>query len=556
MSDGAQRDSLKVERDRFVAFAFAAADLLIQVDAEGVVRFASGAAMGMTRRRLDALVGTSFADLLSPGDRTFARALLDQLSPGARLEPVLVRLARDRTADTVVQLGACRLPGDASQYQVTLSTVRGGADADALASADPVTGLLDGDSFQKVAQARIEAAAAAGQDVKMTLLELDGVPEDMPETEPMMAEIGAYLRAHSIGGMSAGRLDAEKYGVIHREGVDGEQLKIEIGRIARESAPAGVAIAVASATLDLTSGDLPPADAGKALAFALNSFITSAGDGFSLDQLARNVSSLMSQTVDRMSALRRQIDERRFSIVFQPIVSLADRTAHHFEVLARFSESADTGGTIAFAEQVHMVKELDMEIARQSVQCLRTRLSDGMPVQLAVNLSARSLESDAFVKELFDLLLPTSEGVRRHLLFEVTESSQITRMEQVHNVISRLRGLALRVCLDDFGQGAASFQYIQAFDVDFVKIDGAYVRRALDQPKDRAIVRAIIGLCRDLGVGTIAEMIETEEQAAALVELGASYGQGYLFGRPSEEPVAPAPPRSQQKKKIVGARKR
>jgi EAL domain-containing protein (putative c-di-GMP-specific phosphodiesterase class I)/PAS domain-containing protein len=555
MSDGAQRDNLKVERDRFVAFAFAAADLLIQVDGDGIVRFASGAAMGMTRRRLDALVGTSFIDLLSPSDRAFARTLLQELTPGARLEPVLVRLSRERTSDSVVQLGACRLPGDGSQYQVTLSTVRGGTDADALASADPVTGLLDSESFQSVAQARIEAAAEAGQDVKMTLLELNGVPEDMPETVPMMAEIGAYLRAHSIGGMSAGRLDAEKYGVLHGNGVDSEVLKEQIGRIARDNAPAGVAIAVASATLDLTSGDLPAADAGKALAFALNSFITSAGDGFSLDQLARNVSNLMSQTVDRMSALRKQIDERRFSIVFQPIVGLTDRKAHHFEVLARFTDTADTGGTIAFAEQVHMVKELDLEIARQSVERLRQRIGDGMPVELAVNLSARSLESEAFVKELFDLLLPTSDGVRRHLLFEVTESSEITRMEQVHNVITRLRGLDLRVCLDDFGQGAASFQYIQAFDVDFVKIDGAYVRRALDQPKDRAIVRAMIGLCRDLGVGTIAEMIETEEQAAALIELGAGFGQGYLFGRPAEEPVAPAPPKPAQKRKIVGARK-
>jgi EAL domain-containing protein (putative c-di-GMP-specific phosphodiesterase class I) len=98
-----------------------------------------------------------------------------------------------------------------------------------------------------------------------------------------------------------------------------------------------------------------------------------------------------------------------------------------------------------------------------------------------------------------------------------------------------LQTRGVRICLDDFGAGAASFHYLNALPADFVKIDGRYVRNATANRRDRAFLKAIAKLCRELGTATIAEMVETEAQAAAMTDLGIGYGQGYLFGRPSPD---------------------
>ena len=109
--------------------------------------------------------------------------------------------------------------------------------------------------------------------------------------------------------------------------------------------------------------------------------------------------------------------------------------------------------------------------------------------------------------------------------------------------IQELRAEGHKVCLDDFGVGAVAFEYLRALEVDFVKIDGSYVRDAMASKKGGHFLKAIGGLCRDLGIETVAEMIEAEAQVPFLVGCGIEYGQGHLFGRPAAKlvPTDPAP---------------
>ena len=88
------------------------------------------------------------------------------------------------------------------------------------------------------------------------------------------------------------------------------------------------------------------------------------------------------------------------------------------------------------------------------------------------------------------------------------------------------------MCLDDFGSGEAAFEYLRELEVDFVKIDGKYVVDVEKSSKDKAFLIAMSGLCRDLGIATIAEFVETEDTLAFLKECGVAYGQGYLFHKP------------------------
>jgi len=156
----------------------------------------------------------------------------------------------------------------------------------------------------------------------------------------------------------------------------------------------------------------------------------------------------------------------------------------------------------------------------------------GQRVDLAVNISGKSLDSDMFVEAMMKLLEPHA-NLSRHLLFEITESTAMTNLQRVDRILTGLRQAGYRICLDDFGAGASSFPYLQALSVDFVKIDGGYIARMSDSAKDRAILKAMVAMCRDLGIGMIAEMIERVEQGEDLREMGIAYGQGFLFGRPT-----------------------
>ena len=129
-------------------------------------------------------------------------------------------------------------------------------------------------------------------------------------------------------------------------------------------------------------------------------------------------------------------------------------------------------------------------------------------------------------------MLKPCDDIREELMFEVTESAKITDLDATNTVIQSIRGLGHHVCLDDFGAGAAAFQYLRALQVDYVKIDGIYVREALTKPNAPAFLRAMASLCKELGIETVGEFVETDEIAKFLVQVGVQFGQGYLFGKP------------------------
>ena len=102
----------------------------------------------------------------------------------------------------------------------------------------------------------------------------------------------------------------------------------------------------------------------------------------------------------------------------------------------------------------------------------------------------------------------------------------------MNNLIQSLRAASHVVCLDDFGAGAAAFQYLRALEVDVVKIDGVYVREALTKPRGKAFLKAMVGLCRDLDIAVVAEMVEDEKTVTFVRECGVQFAQGHLFGAP------------------------
>ncbi len=520
---------LRLDRDRFVAFAFASADLLIELEPDWRVATASGAVKSLWGRDAGAIVGKPFFDLVAARDRALVRHLAKGLPRSGRLDPVTIRLDHPSGVLPSVLMGCCALPSVPGRIFVTLTLLRGIGGEDA--PRDKATGLLAKEALLKAAS----ASSADGGDPRprhLALVRLDGLDKaahELPEAQAqnLMEEIGAVLRARSVGGDSAGRLGADEFGVVRLGAPDISALAQDVGEVMRGAGLREGAVETRVASLDLAVGQLDERDAAKAIAYAVKTFSDKSGGDFTLSSLKDGLSAVMSRTVAQFGDLRRVIEKGGFQLVFQPIVLIKDREVHHYEALSRFEDGKSPYEIITFGEEVGLIQELDLAVCRKALTELARTTGPGV----AVNVSGQSVQSEAFRSALTELLKPHA-ALRERFIFELTESAGIERVDEAVKFLDWLRAEGHAVCLDDFGAGAAAYNYLRHFDVDFVKIDGPFLKAALENERERALVQSICQLCEELGSHTIGEMIEDEAAAKTAARLGIKYGQGWLYGKP------------------------
>lgn len=174
-------------------------------------------------------------------------------------------------------------------------------------------------------------------------------------------------------------------------------------------------------------------------------------------------------------------------------------------------------------------------------------------MKFAVNVSGASLADDRYVEALLRMTASRPED-RKRLMVEVTESAAMAELDAANRRLGALRAAGIKVCIDDFGAGAASYDYLRALSVDAVKIDGRFVQNLDDDPRSQTMIAHLVGMCADLKVETIAEMIETQAIADILLNLGVDHGQGWLFGKAEAEPrtnLAPPEP-ARRRGEVVG----
>jgi EAL domain-containing protein (putative c-di-GMP-specific phosphodiesterase class I) len=169
-----------------------------------------------------------------------------------------------------------------------------------------------------------------------------------------------------------------------------------------------------------------------------------------------------------------------------------------------------------------------------AIDYLRSGNEEDRTHSVAVNLSAQSVSDERFVTARIDRLRE-NDDIRSQLLFEITESQRIDDLATTNKAIQTMRSAGHQICLDDFGVGETSLQHLRQLQIDVVKIDGSYVREAFTSPPSRHILKAIVNLCQDLNVKTVAEMVEDEKTVDFLLDCGVNYGQGYLFGKPNND---------------------
>ena len=531
-------DDLRSDRDRFVAFAFSAADAFLELDDDNKVIYAVGATQWLAGVTPDKLTDLSFLSMVSQEDRLLLEASLATAKRQGRFGPVNMRVLKQNSEPMRVAVFGTSLPTHQGHTFLALAAQRlvSTAQTPDAAALDAETGLLNKDAFSDVANEALKAGKAAGMNYNMTLIDMDGLDklkDKLGEAgEDLLHDISAHLQANSVNGASAGRIDDGKFGLVHEPGLDVAALEKSIEEKTKEADPTGEGMEVGAATVDLEA-TMSEEDNAKALLYTINKFSESKGD-FTIGELTEGYKTMMDETQEKIIAFKKTINAGDFDALYQPIVELSTRFVHHYEGLARLRVSgpeASPFAFITFAEEVGVIGDFDIAMTRKVANKIMTARQEGEILSVAVNISGRSIESPMFVDELHDYLKPCS-SIREELIFELTESSKIEDLETTNNIIQGIRELGHHVCLDDFGSGAAAYQYLRALEVDYVKIDGIYVQEALSTKNGKAFLKSMATLCTDININTVAEFIEDEETASFLQEIGVRYGQGYLFGKP------------------------
>jgi diguanylate cyclase (GGDEF)-like protein len=274
--------------------------------------------------------------------------------------------------------------------------------------------------------------------------------------------------------------------------------------------------------------------------------------------------------MDRRRRVERLVEEAleddRLEVHYQPVVQLATGRPTGVEALVRVRDRdgrlVSPGEFIEVAERVGLIVPMGAAVLDKACAEAASWSGNAAALTVAVNLSTRQLAQPDVVATV-EASLRRSGLAADRLVLEVTESAVVEDAEAALRAMTALKELGVRTAIDDFGTGYSSFLYLKRFPVDLLKIDRSFVAGMLESPDDAAIVASVVRLGRDVGLGLIAEGVETEAQRHRLVQLGCTDAQGYLFARPvpadelaaalagTERPLEPQPLRPRRGRPAV-----
>ena len=520
---------MSIAPHRLLGFAFASADLLMEVGPGEKITFAVGAAATLVGEAERSLIGHCWRDFVDPRDQELIEAVFVGVEGGARQGPVIARLVGAAPGGAAAfALSACKLPQNDGLISCALTR----AAAPSIGAGEG--GLHDRHSFETVTKSLFETARATGQDLELAFVEMaglkgveDGLPAD--QQAQLKARLAGALRAQSHGGAAAARLDEERFALVRATGENPDALTGRLSRLMCLVAEIGQ-VKFAARSLPL-KGDVAPSQIVRAIRYALDDFIRDGMEGAPALSLQDAVSQSVRLTLEKADALGSAVAERRFNLVYQPVVSLKTGDLHHHEVLVRFGDDASPFPMIRMAEELDLIEGLDFAIAERAVG----ELTADPKLKLAVNVSGRTIISPSFPAAM-KALIGGKKALKGRLVFEITESAAIEDLALADRHIQALRALGCTVCLDDFGAGAASLAYLQQLSLDMVKIDGRYIRELQHGGRESTFIRHLVSMCAELSVQTLAEMVETTAAEEAVRRAGVDYAQGYLYGAPAARP--------------------
>jgi len=251
--------------------------------------------------------------------------------------------------------------------------------------------------------------------------------------------------------------------------------------------------------------------------------------------------SVRHEEMKWVSRITNAVEENRLELFYQPIIGIGKSTAKsrgHYELLLRMrdenGEIVNPDQFIPAAERYNLMSTLDRWVVHEALSQLADRNSEAENARftLAINLSGTSLSEDRFLEFVIEEL-EKSKLPNGAICFEITETAAISNLSRVIHFMQALKKLGCKFSLDDFGSGLSSFTYLKNLPVDYLKIDGQFIRNVAEDQVDESMVKAINEVGRAMGIETIAERVETKAVLDKLSDIGIEFAQGYYIARPT-----------------------
>ena len=535
-------------------------DGVITTDANSNVEYINPVAEELTGWKVDDASGRSIDEIF----RGFHEETCEPLE-----NPLAVSIRRDRAIKSVRPTLLIRRDGNELYIESTASPIRDGkgsvtggvlvfhdvSESRELnrrlsyhASHDILTGLVNRREFENRLQRALKSARARETSYALLYLDLDQfkiVNDSCGHSagDALLGQLGALLKSKIRWRDTLARLGGDEFGVLLEscsleEAMNSaESLRLAIGEYKfvweERSFRLGVSIGVVPITADnedvaalLSAADSACAAAKEAGRNRIHSF-------------QENDIDLMRRRREMQWAARinNALEEDRFELFRQTIQPLQEKVeGAHYEILLRMRD--ENGGIISpglfieAAERYGITPNIDRWVIRSAFRWLVSEADERERLSLcSINLSGQSLGDEKFLPFVVDQFQMSGIDATK-ICFEITETAAIASYSQANRFINALKELGCMFALDDFGTGLSSFGYLKHFPVDFLKIDGSFVKEILHDPIDREMVRSINEIGHLTGKRTIAEFAENEEIITMLRGMGIDYAQGYGVSEP------------------------
>lgn len=527
-------------------------DITWRVDLEGRFTYVNPSVIYTLGYTPEEVLGRSMFEFLSPAYHAEVLDRLMKRKAGTFILPHLQVETRNKTGDYVfLELNTTPLYDEQGQLCAIQGVARDISDRkraeDRLiyfANHDPLTGLYSRRRFQEELEQQLQESLQSQLSAAVLFIDLDHfkLANDRyghAVGDNLLKRVAESIQKNLRASDRAARLHGDEFGVILTQIGHTEALEIAermMQTIATIQLPVPDGICRVGASIGIAMIPEHGQDTESVLANADRAM-------YQAKLLGRNQIHAYAPQTDRQDQdvlswdqrIRQALETNAFQLYLQPIISLPDNHCTHYEALLRMTTGAGVnalpGDFLGTADRFGHMRAIDRVVINLALDQLCMLRAAGCDGAISINLSPRSIADP----ELLGIL---SQGLKTRgldpagLIIELTETAMVTDLEQAQAFIRKLRALGCLFALDDFGVGFSSLTYLKHLDIEFVKIDGSFIKGLLHNREDAILVRAIIDLAHALGRKVVAESVENLETLQRLVEEGVDYGQGYYIGAP------------------------
>jgi diguanylate cyclase (GGDEF)-like protein/PAS domain S-box-containing protein len=556
--------ALQMEKERAQITLESIGDGVITTDVDGSIAYMNPAAEQMTHWKTDQAVGLPLAalfNLLDENDQKDSSTLIERilsgkLGGGSENSKLIQRL--DGSTVSVALVGSpIRTEGKVSGAVLVLHDMTQErqyiANLSWQATHDALTGLANRREFEYRLELALNGLAYQPGRHAVMFLDLDQFKlvndtSGHAAGDELLRHICALLQQGIREGDTLARLGGDEFGILlehcapeaAEKIAEGLRQTVESLHFVWKGRPF-----VTTVSVGLVHVSDVPTTLEASLRAADMACYMAKEKGRNRVQVYHDDDSELSIRFGEMAWIQRlhmALEDNRFCLYSQEIAALSRDAAHsngHVEILLRLRDESGRmilpDSFIPAAERYGMMTTLDRWVVQNVFKiiadCLMDNHRTGPMATCAINLSGTSIGDDAFLEYLrqqFQIYAIPPELI----CFEITETSAIANLGSAIRFINELKSLGCRFSLDDFCAGMSSFAYLKHLPVDYLKIDGSFVKDMLDDPVNRAMVEVINHIGHVMGKQTIAEFVESPQIEQALLEIGVDYAQGYVIERP------------------------